>query len=299
MVFRATAGALRTSTQNLYQSCTFSAGVVRQVSVRFLPMSSNPTIDRNLSHLANKVPEVTMWFWIIKVLCTTVGETVADYLNVTLGFGLTGTTVVMVSALVVALVLQFRSKGYIPGVYWINVVLISVVGTLVTDNLTDRFNISLKTSTAVFIVLLALSFLLWHKSEGTMSIHSIRTSRREGFYWSAILLTFALGTAAGDLVSEQFALGYWRAAILFAGAIAFVVATYFTLHINAIVSFWAAYVLTRPLGGSIGDYLSQPKSNGGLGLGTTATSAIFLVVIAAVVAYLTSSKIDVIAESTP
>lgn len=238
-----------------------------------------------------------MWFWIIKILCTTVGETVADFLNETLGFGLTGTTVVMMSALVIALVAQFRYKRYVPGVYWLNVVLISVVGTLVTDNLTDRFNVSLKLSTALFVVLLGLSFILWHKSEGTMSIHSIRTSRREGFYWSAILLTFALGTAAGDLVSEQFALGYWRAAILFAGAIAFIVAAYFMLHINAILSFWAAYVLTRPLGGSIGDYLSQSKSNGGLGLGTTATSVIFLIVIAAVVAYLTSSKIDIIAES--
>ena len=262
-------------------------------------MTTSPAIDRNLSHLANKVPEVTMWFWIIKVLCTTVGETVADYLNVTLGFGLTGTTVVMVGALVVALVLQFRAKGYIPGVYWVNVVLISVVGTLITDNLTDRFNIGLKLSTAIFIVLLALSFLWWFNSEGTMSIHSIRTSRREGFYWSAILLTFALGTAAGDLVSEQFALGYWRAAIVFAAAIAFVVATHFMLHINAIVSFWSAYVLTRPLGGSLGDYLSQPKSSGGLGIGTTATSVIFLIAIAAVVAYLTSSKVDVIAEPKP
>ena len=262
-------------------------------------MSNDTSIDRNLTHLANKVPEVTIWFWIIKVLCTTVGETVADYLNVTLGFGLTGTTVVMVSALIFALVAQFRSKKYVPGIYWVNVVLISVVGTLVTDNLTDRFNVSLKLSTAVFIVLLGLSFILWHKSEGTMSIHSIRTARREGFYWSAILLTFALGTAAGDLVSEQFALGYWKAALLFAGAIAFVTATYFTLHLNAIMSFWAAYVLTRPLGGSVGDYLSQSRSNGGLGLGTTGTSLIFLVVIAAVVGYLTSSKIDVIADSAP
>ena len=124
-----------------------------------------------MRHLLNKVPEVTLWFWVIKILCTTVGETFADYLNETLGFGLTNTTVVMSAALVVAMVWQFKTRRYIPFVYWLTVVLVSVVGTLVTDNLTDRFGVSLKLSTAVFAVALVGIFVWWVKSEGTMSIH--------------------------------------------------------------------------------------------------------------------------------
>jgi len=250
--------------------------------------------DRNLGHLLNKVPEVTIWFWIIKVLCTTVGETFADYINETLGFGLTNTTLVMTAALVVAITWQFKSRKYRPFTYWLVVVLVSVVGTLVTDNLTDRFNVSLKLSTAVFVVILGAVFAVWYKVEGTMSIHSIRTQRRETFYWLSILFTFALGTAAGDLISEQFNLGYAVAVGLFAAAIALVIVAHYVLKLNAVVSFWAAYILTRPLGGSIGDYLSQAKSDGGLGLGTTGTSIIFLVVIAAVVLYLTKSRVDVL-----
>ena len=249
--------------------------------------------NRNLSHLLNKVPEVTIWFWIIKVLCTTVGETFADYINETLGFGLTNTTLTMSAALVLAIVWQFKAKKYQPFTYWLVVVLVSVVGTLVTDNLTDRFNVSLKVTTPIFMVILALVFTLWYRVEGTMSIHSIRTRRREVFYWSAILFTFALGTAAGDLIAEQFNLGYAVAVGLFAAAIVVVIALHYVLKMNAVVSFWAAYVLTRPLGGSIGDYLSSARSDGGVGLGTTGTSVVFLVVIAAVVAYLTVSKVDV------
>jgi uncharacterized membrane-anchored protein len=257
---------------------------------------SSPTAsqDRNLGHLLNKVPEVTIWFWIIKVLCTTVGETFADYINETLGFGLTNTTLAMTAALVVAITWQFKSRKYRPFTYWLVVVLVSVVGTLVTDNLTDRFNVSLKLSTSVFVVILGIVFAVWYKVEGTMSIHSIRTQRREVFYWLSILFTFALGTAAGDLISEQFNLGYAVAVGLFAGAIALVILVHYVLKLNAVVSFWAAYILTRPLGGSIGDYLSQAKGDGGLGLGTTGTSIIFLVVIAAVVLYLTKSRVDVL-----
>ena len=242
--------------------------------------------DRNLSHLLNKVPEISVWFWIVKILATTVGETAADFLNETLHFGLTGTTLVMTLALVGGLFWQFRGKQYVPTIYWIAVVLISVVGTLITDNLTDRFNVSLVLSTVVFAVALTAVFISWFVVEKTMSIHSIRTTRREAFYWGAILFTFALGTASGDLVAERFAIGYWKSAMVFAGLIALIAFAFRFLRLNAVAAFWATYILTRPLGASIGDYMSQSKDDGGLALGTTGTSAIFLAVIAAVVVYL-------------
>lgn len=255
-------------------------------------MRVKTSTSNDLRHLANKVPEITLWFWLIKVLCTTVGETFADYLNETLGFGLTNTTLVMSVALMGAMVWQFRSRHYTPFVYWLNVVLVSVVGTLLTDNLTDRFGVSLKLSTSVFVVVLAAVFMWWVKSEGTMSIHSIRTRRRESFYWLAILTTFALGTAAGDLVSEQFNLGYATAVAVFAAAIAIVIVARTMFKLGAVASFWAAYILTRPLGGSIGDYLSSARADGGIGLGTTGTSVIFLTVILGVIAYLSITTSD-------
>ena len=150
-----------------------------------------------------KVPEVTAFFWIIKVLATTVGETFADYLNVTLGFGLNGTTLVMVVALVIALIFQFRLTRYRPALYWLVVVLISIAGTLFTDNLTDNLNVSLITTSAIFAIILAIVFIVWHRTEASLAIHSIYTPRREAFYWSAILFTFALGTATGDLFAER------------------------------------------------------------------------------------------------
>jgi uncharacterized membrane-anchored protein len=243
-------------------------------------------IDTTMSHLLNKVPEVTIWFWIIKILCTTVGETFADYLNTKFNLGLTGTTLVMSVVLTGALAWQFKSKKYVPGIYWLAVVLISVVGTLITDNLTDNFNVSLITSSVLFATGLALVFAAWQFIEHTLSIHSIRTVRREAFYWLAILFTFALGTAAGDLVAEKINIGYWKSALVFSGLIAVVTIAHKVFHANAIAAFWAGYILTRPLGASIGDYMSQPKANGGLGIGTTGTSVVFLGVIGLVVVYM-------------
>ncbi len=242
--------------------------------------------------MLNKVPEVTIYFWVIKVLATTVGETVADYLNTTLGLGLTGTSLVMAALLIVALFFQFRGLRYVPGIYWLAVVLISVVGTLITDNLTDNFGVSLETTTVVFSVALAATFAAWYRSERTLSIHTIYTTRREGFYWLAILFTFALGTAAGDLVAERLNLGYWISAIMFAALIAIVTIAHFGFKLNAVLAFWIAYILTRPLGASLGDYLSQPSDSGGVGLGTAATSALFLVTILSLVTYLTISRKD-------
>ena len=243
--------------------------------------------------MLNKVPEVTLFFWVIKIMCTTVGETAADYLNVNLGFGLTNTTYVTGALLAVLLLAQFSTKRYRPPLYWSVVVVISVFGTLITDNLTDAKGVPLATSTAVFAVILALVFGVWWAVERTLSIHSITTTRREAFYWLTILFTFALGTAAGDLLSEQLSLGYAVSIALFAAAIAVVCVGHFVLKLNPVLTFWAAYVLTRPLGASIGDFMSQkdPKF-GGLGLGTTGTSYIFLACILALVTYLAVSKRD-------
>src|SRR3954447_10926118 len=241
--------------------------------------------------MLNKVPEVTLYFWIIKILCTTVGETFADFLNDKLGLGLNGTSIVMSVVLIAALVFQFRKDRYVPPVYWLSVVLISIVGTLITDNLTDNLGVSLVTSTVVFSILLAITFAVWFGFERTLSIHTIFTTRREGFYWLAILFTFALGTAGGDLMSEKLALGYWVAAAIFGGAIAVVAACHFGLKVNAVLSFWLAYILTRPLGASIGDGMSQ-TDGGGLGLGTTVTSLVFLGAILALVAYLAKTRVD-------
>jgi len=240
----------------------------------------------------NKVPEVTLYFWLIKVLCTTVGETAADFLNTNLNMGLTNTTYVMSVLLIAALVAQFTVRRYIPGVYWTAVVLISVVGTLVTDNLTDNLGVALTATTAVFAVALAVTFAVWYGVERTLSIHSIRTPRREAFYWLAILFTFALGTAAGDLVAEKMNLGYWPSALIFGGVIAAVALAHFLMRLNAVLAFWLAYILTRPLGASLGDYLSQARGDGGLGLGTVGTSALFLTAILALVVYLSLSRRD-------
>ena len=242
--------------------------------------------------MLNKVPEVTVFFWIIKILCTTVGETAADYLNVNLHFGLTNTTYVVGAILAGVLVYQFCLRRYIPTVYWLAVVLISVFGTLITDNLTDNFGVALTSSTIAFSIALAATFAGWYASEKTLSIHSIVTTKREAFYWLTVLFTFALGTAAGDLIAEKVGLGYWKSAMVFAIVIGLTYFAHVRFRLNAILAFWIAYILTRPLGASIGDYLSQPTKLGGLALGTTVTSVIFLTAISAVIAYLTVSKRD-------
>ena len=243
--------------------------------------------------MLNKVPEVTIFFWVIKIMCTTVGETAADYLNENLGFGLTKTTYVTGALLIVLLAVQFRLRRYVPGVYWSVVVVISVFGTLITDNMTDRYNVPLTTSTIVFSIVLAAVFAGWYAVERTLSIHTIFTTRREAFYWLAILFTFALGTAAGDLSAEKLDLGYAVSILIFGGLIAAVAIGHYAFGLNAVLAFWLAYILTRPLGASIGDEMSQNSHKyGGLGLGTTGTSYIFLGCILALVAYLTITRKD-------
>ncbi len=253
-------------------------------------LSTTSTLSSTVSpvrHLLTKVPAVTLIFWVIKVLATTVGETAADFLNVDLGLGLSITSVIMAVLLLAALAVQFKLHTYTPAVYWLAVVLISVVGTLITDNLTDSVGVPLWVTTVVFAIALAVTFIVWAISEKTLSIHSIFTTRRETFYWLAVLFTFAFGTAAGDLVAEGLNLGFLVALIVFAAAIAVVAVAYFVFHLNAVLAFWIAYILTRPLGASTGDLLSQPIADGGLGLGTTGTSVLFLAVILVLVIVLT------------
>ena len=255
-----------------------------------------PTPPRSLGRqMLNKVPEITLWFWIIKILCTTVGETASDYLQSNLGWGLTNTTYVTAAVLIAVLGVQFALTRYVPLVYWTAVVLISVVGTQITDNLVDNQGVALRTTVIVFSIALAAVFAAWFAVERTLSIHTIFTTRREAFYWLTILFTFALGTAAGDYLAETLAIGYWKSALLFGAAIAVITVAHYRFALNAVFAFWAAYVLTRPLGASIGDYLSQPTADGGRGWGTTTTSIVFLATILAVVVFLSITKRDVTA----
>lgn len=271
--------------------------------MKTLPRDAASGIGREL---LSKVPEVTIYFWIIKILCTTVGETAADFLNTHLRLGLTNTTYIMGSLLIIALFCQLRARTYFRGLYWLVVVLISVVGTQITDNLVDNLGVSLEATTIVFGVALAATFAAWYASEKTLSIHTIYTMRREAFYWLAILFTFALGTAAGDLMAESLKLGYGVSAIMFGALIAVVTIAHYAVRglvaaehrrqsSNAVLAFWFAYILTRPLGASLGDYLSQSRDTGGFGLGTVVTSALFLITIAITVIYLTITRNDAIA----
>ena len=239
-----------------------------------------------------KVPEITVYFWLIKVLSTTVGETFADWLTNNLGLGERGTVALMVGLLVAALIWQFRLNRYLAPVYWLCVVLMSVAGTLLTDYMVNNWNVSLVTTTIIFSAALATIFVAWYRTEKTISIHTVDNFRREAFYWATILFTFALGTAAGDLFAEKIALGYFTSLLIFAGVIAVVGVAYRLKVLGGVVAFWATYVVTRPLGASLGDFLAQPKGASGIGLGTTTTSLIFMTAILALVAFLATTKID-------
>ncbi|MFJ9566656.1 hypothetical protein ACIRQQ_42315 [Streptomyces fuscichromogenes] len=224
----------------------------------------------------NRLPEVTVRFWIIKMLWTTVGETSADLLDEKAGLGLTGVSVLMTALLAVVLGVQFRTGAHRAGVYWPAVALTSVVGMLVSRNLTDAMRVSPETGTTVLALVLAAVFVVWYRRERTLSLHSIDTASREAFYWLAVLLTFALGTAAGDLVSARSGFGPLLSAVLLGPVIAAVALAHLALDLDAVWSFWIAYILTRPLGAAIGACLSQPTRDGGLSLGPVATSALFL-----------------------
>ena len=250
----------------------------------------NTTANSAMEEMLNKVPQLTIYFWIIKIMATTVGETVADLLSVKLNLGLVIASLVVGVLLLIALGVQLRAHKYMPWIYWVAVVLISVAGTLITDNLVDNFGVPLWVTTVAFAGALIVTFVAWYGVEKSLSVHTIKTTRRELFYWSAILFTFALGTAGGDLLAEGAHLGYTFSALLFAGSIALVTLLYYKFGLNAVVAFWLAYILTRPLGASLGDLMSQPTSNGGLGLGTVMTSAAFLFVILGLVIFMSQRQ---------
>lgn len=243
-----------------------------------------------MEKLFNKVPAVTLVFWIIKILATTVGETAADVLSTTFKLGLVLTSWVMAAALAVALVVQFRAGKYVPSIYWISVVFISVVGTLISDNLVDNMGVPLATTTMIFSAALIGTFIWWYVSEHTLSVHSIFTTRRELFYWAAILFTFSLGTSGGDLLSERLGLGYFVALGIFAAGIAVVFALYKLRVVNGVAAFWIAYVLTRPLGASAGDLLTAAPDKGGMGLDRLVVSAVLLLIVVILVVYLTREE---------
>jgi len=263
--------------------------VVESVQTRYRPrqrLPGNPMtapLTPSKPPWLNKVPAVTLSFWVIKIMSTTVGETGADYLAVNAGLGQSVTRGVMAAFFAGALLIQLRSRRYTPWIYWLTVVLVSVVGTQITDALTDGLGVSLYISTTVFAVGLAIIFSVWYRIERTLSIHTIVTRRRELFYWAAILCTFALGTAAGDLATEALGLGFKLGVVAF-GALIALTFTAWRLGANAVLTFWIAYVLTRPLGASLGDLLTQARTYGGIGLGATLTTAIFLSVIVGLVA---------------
>ena len=234
--------------------------------------------------LLNKVPEVTLLFWVVNILSTTVGETTADYLSGSLGLRLSATTAVMSVVFVAALICQLSIRRHVPAVYWLTVVLASAVGTLFCDNLVDNLGISLWASTAVFALCLVVALAVWYRSERTLSIHTVVTRRREAFYWASILCAFALGTSLGALISEGLPLGYGAVALIFGGIIVLICVAFYGFKINAVLAFWAAYVMTRPFGDSVGDFFTAAPKHGGLGLGT-GTSNLFLAVIVAVVAW--------------
>lgn len=246
--------------------------------------------------MLSKVPEITLWFWVIKILCTTVGESFADWINITLGVGLEATSAVFTVVLAAVLTWQLSLRRYVPFVYWLTVVVVSVTGTLYTDILTDDLGIPLAVSTSVFSIILAAVFGVWWVSQRTLSIHSITTTRRELFYWLAILVTFALGTAAGDGILELTGWSPGVSVLLPAGLIVAVFIGW-RLGANAVLAFWLAYILTRPLGANLGDWMGFPTSEGGLGLGVGATSIIFLIAILGTVIYLTITRVDT-AENT-
>ena len=248
---------------------------------------------RALRHLARtpiaaKVPRITVLFWVTKLLTTAMGEAAADYLA---AVSIALAAVVGTSGFVIAMVLQFRSRTYRAEVYWFAVAMVAVFGTMAADGLHIVLHVPYLGSTLACLVAMSVVFTWWYRSQRTLSIHSITTRRREAFYWAAVLATFAMGTAIGDLTATTFALGFAGSVVLFAVLIAIPALGWWRLGWNAVASFWAAYVLTRPLGASVADWLGKPPSFGhGLGYGDGPVAVVLTVVIVALVAYTARSR---------
>jgi uncharacterized membrane-anchored protein len=238
----------------------------------------------------SKVPEVTAFFWIVKALTTAMGESTSDFLVHSL---VPEIAVVLGGiAFTIALYLQFSKDRYVPWAYWLAVAMVGVFGTMAADVLHVGLGVPYVASTIFYAIVLAVVFRTWYLSEGTLSIHSITTQRRELFYWAAVLATFALGTAAGDLTAVTLGLGYFGSIFLFAAVIAIPAVGYFRSGMNSILAFWFAYVLTRPIGASVADWLAVSSARGGLALGTGPVSLVLAAAIAAFVYYLTKTGRD-------
>ncbi|HWG61583.1 MAG TPA: hypothetical protein VG253_07705 [Streptosporangiaceae bacterium] len=250
---------------------------------------------RSRRRALSKVPEVTVYFWIVKILTTFVGEATSDYLvhtinpYVAVGLGFVG--------FVAALTAQFATRRYVPWIYWSTVAMVAVFGTMAADVLHVAIGVPYVDSTALFLVVLAVVFLVWYRSEGTLSIHSIYTPRREVFYWAAVVTAFALGTAAGDLAAKSGGFGYLGSGLIFTAVIALPAIAYWGFDLNAIAAFWFAYIVTRPVGASFADWMGFPKSVGGLGIGHGPVALVSAAVLVCFIAYLTVSRRDVPRES--
>lgn len=246
---------------------------------------------RQVRQAMSKVPEVTAYFWIIKVLTTGMGETTSDYLagriNPFIAVGLAG------MGLAVAMTLQFSSRRYTAWIYWTAVVTVSVFGTMAADVLHVGLGVPYVVSTTFFVVALAVVFAAWYASEKTLSIHSVNTRRRELFYWTAVMTTFALGTAAGDMTAITMHLGYFSSGVMFAVLIVVPALAHRRFGLNGIFAFWFAYIVTRPLGASFADWAGVSHTRGGLDLGTGPVSLLLAVVIFGFVGYLTATRKDV------
>jgi uncharacterized membrane-anchored protein len=248
-------------------------------------------------HTLAKVPEVTAYFWIAKVLTTGMGEATSDFLVQRLGPGVA--IPIGGLALLISLVLQFRADRYVPWIYWLAVVMVAVFGTMAADVLHKGLGIPYAVSTTFFAVVLAVVFVVWYRTEGTLSIHSIHTPRREAFYWVTVMTTFALGTAAGDLTAIALGLGFLASGFLFLALIALPAIGYRWFGLNAVFAFWFAYILTRPLGASFADWLAVSHQRGGLAMGPGVVGLILTAFIVLVVGYLTVARIDIQSEEYP
>ena len=267
------------------------SNLIPQYPIHIASNSAKPGLSTNpYIRAMKKVPEVTIYFWLIKLLTTAMGETTSDFLVTHIGpYKAVALGGICFAA---ALVLQFLVRRYIPWVYWLAVVMVAIFGTMAADVLHVGFGIPYIVSATFFLVALVAVFSVWYISEKTLSIHSIYTRRRELFYWATVVTTFALGTAVGDMTATTFHLGYFFSGVLFAVLIALPALAYWLLGLNEIVAFWLAYILTRPLGASFSDWFGRSHSLGGLGLGTGWVSLVLTVLIIGFVSYLAITRKD-------
>jgi uncharacterized membrane-anchored protein len=240
-----------------------------------------------------KVPEIALIFWVLKLLTTGMGESMSDFLG---QHSVPIAGAIGIFGLWFAIWLQMRQREYRAPVYWFAVMMVAIFGTMRADGIHDGASIPYSVTTPLFGLIMAAVFFFWYRSEGTLSIHSITTRRREGFYWATVLATFALGTAAGDLTATPLSFGFFPSALLFISVIAIPAVGWWRFDLNPIVAFWFAYIVTRPIGASFADWFSKPHSITGLGLGDGTVSGLSLLVFIALVAYVALTKLDVQGE---